>query len=116
MDIIISNAVITSATITNDEHGCLSAWVMLDYGGTGQGFGGYALYFPNSFTHHKRQGNYAGLFIWRVMEIAGVSEWANLVGKTIRVRHEEFGSIQAIGNIIKDNWFDPKAELLAIES
>lgn len=44
------NAIIESATITSDDHGCLSAWLMLDYGGCGQGFGGYALYLPKSMN------------------------------------------------------------------
>ncbi len=103
------NAVIESARITNDDHGLLSAWLTLDYGGSGQGFGGYSLYLPDSFTHSKKQANYAGHFIWRVMEIAGVTEWSQLAGKTIRVmaRHD---SIEAIGHIVKENWFNPKVE------
>jgi hypothetical protein len=109
--IVERNAVITSATITNDDHGLLSAWLMLDYGGSGQGFGGYALYLPRDFTHHNdKPANYCGHFIWRVMEIAGVSEWSQLVGKTIRVRAEEFDKILAIGHIVKDDWFYPKIE------
>ena len=102
------NAVITAATITNDDHGLLSAWLHLDYGGSGQGFGGYALYLPKDFKHHDKMGpNYAGHFIWRCMEIAGVHEWAQLKGKTIRVR-QNGGGVEAIGHIVKDDWFCPR--------
>lgn len=104
------NAVIESARITNDDHGLLSAWLTLDYGGSSQGFGGYSLYLPDNFTHHDPSGpNYAGHFIWRVMEIAGVSEWGDLPGKTIRVRCEHI-KVHAIGHIVKDDWFNPSED------
>ncbi len=101
----IKNAIIKSATITNDDHGVLSAWLMLDYGGAGQGFGGYSLYLPKSFTHHKMSSP-AGHFIWRCMEVADVTAWEKLPGKTIRVRATR-GGIEAIGHIVKDDWFCP---------
>ena len=104
------NAIITGATITNDDHGTLSAWLHLDYGGSGQGFGGYALYLPKSFMHHDKMGpNCAGHFIWRVMEIAEVSEWSQLKGKSIRVKCEQCG-VYEIGHIIKDDWFNPSGD------
>ena len=104
------NAIIESAKITNDDHGLLSAWITLDYGGSGQGFGGYALYLPVDFSHHDPSGpNYAGHFIWRVMEVAGVNDWGQLKGKTVRARCEH-SKVHAIGHIVKDNWFDPSAE------
>lgn len=113
---MIRNAVIESATITNDEHGCLGAWLTLDYGGSGQGFGGYALYLPKSFKHHTLLSP-AGHYIWRVMEIAGVSKWDDLRGKTIRVKTDSdssFGGlIVAIGHIVKDDWFCPKDDIEA---
>lgn len=102
----IKNAVIERATITSDDHGILSAWLYLGYGGSGQGFGGHCLYLPKSFTHHKLE-SVAGHFIWRCMEVAGVTEWGRLAGKTIRVRGNMAG-IEAIGHIIKDDWFCPK--------
>ncbi len=109
----IKNAVITGAAITNDDHGILSAWIYLDYGGSSQGFGGYILYLPKDFTHATNQKNYCGHFIWRVMEIAGVTEWGRLPGKCVRVRGGgRYGGaeIEAIGHIIKDDWFFPKDE------
>jgi hypothetical protein len=105
MSIEIKNAVIKRATITSDDHGLLTAWLHLDYGGSGQAFGGYGLYLPKSFRHHKLQSA-AGHFIWRAMEIADVSEWGQLTGRTIRVKHER-SKIHAIGHIVKDDWFDP---------
>lgn len=101
----ICNAVITSADISNGERGFLDCWINLDYGGSGQGYGGFTLYLPKSFSHHKTE-SLAGHFIYRVMEIAGVTEWDKLKGKTIRVKKvDEWGAILALGHIVKNDWF-----------
>src|SRR5579859_6696833 len=102
------NAVIESAEITCGDCGLLDAWLVLDYGGSGQGFGGYVLYVPKSWKHHTLESP-AGHFIFRCMEVAGVESWSHLKGKTIRVRKtDEWGSIVAIGHIVKNDWFCPK--------
>jgi len=105
---IIENAIIESAILTTKDYGLLTAWITLKFEGSGQGFGGYSLYLPKSFSHHKLL-SHAGHFIFRVMEIAGVSEWNQLDGKAVRVKHTH-SEVQAIGHIIKDDWFCPSAD------
>lgn len=101
----IRNAVIESAELTTGERGFLDCWLTLDYGGSGQGFGGWTLYLPKSWTHHKLESP-AGHWIFRCMEVAGVTKFSDLVGKTIRVKATLSG-VQAIGHIVKDDWFCP---------
>lgn len=104
----IKNAIIKSARITADDHGLLSCWLDLDYGGTCQGFGGYALYLPPSFSHHKKE-SIGGHFIWRCMEIADVEDWSKMPGRTIRADCEHT-KVHAIGHIVKDDWFNPSQD------
>lgn len=107
----IRNAVIEKATISKGDRGFLDCWLHLDYGGSGQGFGGYALYLPKSWDHHETK-SFAGHHIFRILEIAGVEDWDNLKGKAIRVKAtpDGFQEVQAIGHIIKDDWFCPKED------
>lgn len=111
----IKNAIIEGVSLTDSDHGCLSAWVNLDLGGSVQGFGGYTLYIPNAVSNNYNRYNYAGLFIWRCMEIAGVSRWEDLPGKTVRAK-ATCTKVHAIGHIIKDIWFDPYEEFLALQT
>lgn len=113
------NAIIERAEIVIDRGFILSVWLHLELGtGGGQGFGGYSLFLLKSSANHEqsKKANYAGIFISRVMEIAGVDNWDHLKGKTIRIRKEDnFSSIEEIGHIVKDDWFNPKEELKANE-
>lgn len=109
----IKNAIITSAEIMVEDHGSLTVWLHLDYDGMGQGFGGYALYLPKTYTHHNILGT-AGHFIFRCLEIAGVEKWDQLKGKAIRVDSCHSG-ITGIGHIIKDDWFYPKKDFASLE-
>ncbi len=104
------NAIITSASLTTEDHGVLSAWLSLDYGASAQGFGGYSLcHMPDSKWYPGKK-NYAGIFIVRVLEVVGVSRWDSIPGKTIRVEASNSG-VRAIGHITKEIWFRPEQEL-----
>jgi len=102
----IKNAIIESVSLTIEDHGLLTAWVHLDYGGSVQGFGGYALYLPKDFKHGKINSGFAGHFIFRCLEISGAYEWKEITGKTVRVEIEN-GIVSAIGHIVKNDWFCP---------
>lgn len=104
----IRNAIIESVSIDDADSGFLNAWLHLDYGCSGQGFGGYALYLPKSFNHHELK-SVAGHFIWRCMQVAGVTSWEKIKGKTVRVKIRD-GLAVAIGHIVKDDWFEPSKD------
>lgn len=100
------NATIENVDLFIEDHGTLTAYLYLDYGGSGQGFGGYALYLPSHYTHSKNNKNYAGHFLYKILKIVGVSSWKDLKGKSIRVM-ADYEKIHAIGHIIEDKWFNP---------
>lgn len=106
----VKNAIIESVSLSNADHGCLSAWLNLTYDGSGQGFGGFSLYLPKNYSP-----NYAGHFIWRCMEIGGVYEWSKLPGRTIRALSNHC-SVISIGHIIKDDWFTPSEDFKKMEA
>lgn len=107
----ISNAIIRKSWF-DTERG-LTGWIETEHEGGHQCFGGYVLYAPEGWVAHESPGNFAGHFIWRVLEIAGADDWSKLAGKTIRVRHDH-SKIEAIGHIIKDDWFDPSVDFKKI--
>ena len=105
----IKNAIIKGVKLDTSDKGMLTAWLHLDYGdNSSQAFGGNALYVPKSFSHHEMKG-IAGHFIFRCMEVANVTEWQKLVGKTIRVKADNT-KVYAIGNIINNDWFNPSED------
>lgn len=105
----IMNAVITGVRF--DMERGLTAWVILDYGGAGQGFGGHMLYAPKGWAAHNCGADLTGHFVYRMLEVAGAEDWAKLVGQCVRVKKADaFGEILAVGHIIKNDWFSPKEE------
>lgn len=113
-EIVIRNAIITRASISTGERGFLDCWLTLDYGGEGQGFGGFTLYLPKSWKHYSLLSP-AGHFIFRVMEIAEVDDFSKLQGRSIRAKCD-WGKVHAIGHIIKDDWFNPSEDFANLKN
>lgn len=99
----VKNAIITGTSI-DMERGWLTAWLYLDYGGSGQGFGGICLYNPCNTKDDTFQ--WAGNFLFGCMRAVGVEKWDQLKGKAVRVRADRC-RVYAIGHIIEDKWFTP---------
>lgn len=104
-----TNAIIKSATIRIERGSFLVGWLTLSYGCYGQNFGGYALHRTKNCKHHQIKG-LAGEWILRVLQIAGVESWDDIVGKTIRIKHTP-KQVYAIDHIIKNDWFDQSEDL-----
>jgi len=109
---MIENATIKSAKLQID-HGCLSLWLMMEFNGGGQGFGGYALDEPlrdDDGKFIRRQGTAYGLeWILRLMNLFRVDDFSELVGQSCRIDKEDHsGPIKRVGHFIKDEWFDPE--------
>lgn len=94
----ITNAIIKKTTLGyHDGFGSIkSSWLHLDYGGSGQAFGGYKL--GEKFTD---------AYIYGILEALECDSWEDLIGKPIRVKKEN-GIAVAIGHLLKDQWFNPK--------
>ena len=102
----IKNAVIGEVFIGMTEENILTAWVILNFGIAKQGFGGLDL---------SIDGN-AKTFLVSVLNVVGVPEVKQLVGKAVRVEHDH-SKVYAIGNFIDDKWYhiDGKPQVIDAE-
>lgn len=94
----IRNAKIESTDLGfHDGYGSIkNAWVRLDYGGSTQAFGGYAL------------GGWAtDAFVYGVLDALECDSWEKLRGQYCRVEIVK-GMAVRIGHPLKDKWFDPR--------
>lgn len=106
----IQNAIIKSTTLGYEDHNIMTVWLHLDFGGTGQSFGGYALdeYVKAKDTRIPHVSFAA--WVKGIIDAVGVRNWEELKDKHIRVEREDGwnGKITRIGHFLEDKWFDPK--------
>lgn len=100
----VTNAKISSTMLGIEDHGIMTFSMMMDMGGTGQGFGGYSLDGRAGEVGHSKSIQ----CIRKILETVGVMKWEDLNGKLVRIRKDSEwnGPIKAIGHIIDDKWFD----------
>ena len=106
----IKNAKITSTALGYEDHGILTFYIYVDCGGSGQGFGGYALDKWSEDDNDRVPTEHAGQAIKNILGVVGVDKWEDLAGKNIRVKGG-FNGISEIGNLLEDRWFNPESEL-----
>jgi hypothetical protein len=95
-------AKIESTFLGTEDHGCFTAWLMLNFEGSGQGAGGYILDTKASEdrTDYKRRGTAMGLdFIMQIIKTLGVNDWEHLKGVTIYALKEEGKSWDTVKGI-----------------
>ena len=105
----IENALIANVDLSMADHGCFTLLMTLEGGGWGVVYGGYCLGkgclgADDDFF----DGSAAGMeYLMRIMDTVGVERFQDLKGKYVRVAIKGWGSsVNIIGNIIKDKWFD----------
>lgn len=95
-DATIANARIESTFLGVEDHGIFTFNLMLDYGGSGQGFGSYGLDAWEELAG-RRVGTAYGLeMIKAVLQVVGVEKWEDLEGQLVRAR-QTHSSVSAIG-------------------
>lgn len=86
------NAKILSTCLGIEDHGFFTPIVHLDYGGTQQGWGNYAL-----------TDGWGISLLRAVLETVGAEKWEQLPGKHCRSVSTYMG-VAALGHIIEDRW------------
>ena len=107
---MIKNAIIKDTFLGFDDHGILTFYITLDYGGSCQSFGGRGLCMPK-FDHENRYicrvGSAFGTeLILQTLKVLEVDNWEKLKGLSCRADVVN-GSISSIGHYLKDNWVNP---------
>lgn len=107
----IRNAIIQGISLRMENGFVLTAYITLAMDLGNQNFGGYILHLNAESPNHAiaKKNNFAGVFIERVLAIAGVQAWEQLPGRPVRIKNDH-DKIYSIGHIFNDQWFDPDQE------
>lgn len=105
----VQNAQITSVDLSMAEHGCLTLEMVLEGAGWGVTYGNRVI--GKGYLDAKAfKGSAKGTeYLMRIMDVVGVERFKDLEGKYVRVVTKGWGgTVNIIGNIIRNKWFDQK--------
>jgi hypothetical protein len=113
----IANAQIKSTMLGIEDHGIMTFFVFLEWGGgMGCGMGGYALDQPNGRGLPRIGSGPSYQAIRNILEILKLEKWEQLPGTFCRIEYNGLGrGIDKIGHIIEDRWFDLKEHMKAVK-
>jgi len=103
----VINAKIGYTTLGVEDHGIMTFMIGMEWDGSGQGMGGYAL---DSWSKEqdKRVGHADSIMMIRdIIETVGVDSWEKLKGQYVRIVRESdswSARIIGIGHIVEDKW------------
>lgn len=103
----IENTKITGVTLSMADHGCLVFGLTLEGDGWGIVFGGWSIG-HGYLGADVFEGSPKGIeCLMHIMDTIGVDRWEDLKGQYCRAKFKDH-HVYAIGNIIKDKWFEPE--------
>ena len=94
----VKNAVIKNVSLGFEDHGFLTFYIYLDYGGEGQAIGGICV------TNNGEPDSF-GAFMACMLKAFKVSKWEDLKGKSCRVLSDE-NKVHEVSHFIHDTWFN----------
>lgn len=97
------NAKIESTFLGVDDHGIMTFWLNLDYGGSGQGAGGWCLDEYKKKIDKRGGGARSMELIMRILSTVGVDTWEELPGKYIKAKCD-MGKVYGICSALGDKW------------
>lgn len=113
------NAVIERTLLGYEDHGLLTIFLFFNYGGSGQGYGGYVLDGKPMEPHGPRvPTELPGIAIAGILRALEVDRWEKLVGQHVRVQREDGfnGRVTHVGHFLKDQWFSFEEAFAAHEA
>jgi hypothetical protein len=102
----ITNAKITSVSISMADYNCLTFKIIVeDYIGFGA-IGGFKNGTGMLDAKYWEGNGSALVAMMKIMDTVGVEKWEHLKGNYCRVEYDESGHVEKIGHIIKNKWFN----------